>query len=158
MNQVLWLLTIWWLSLAGNSYNIYQQEIPEIDMYTYLLKWITFLESRLGRKLEPDDYIFPHFSSNGIPDPAREMTHDMVQNVITRFVSAAGLTKAYTTHCFRRGGAQYRFMYALIGKRWSLSKIRWWGGWAIGEHVSYHCRYATAQNIMQLTYSDRWIP
>ena len=95
---ILSLLTI--RRLSGNSYNIYQQEIPEIDMYTYLLKWITLLESRLGRKLEPDDYIFPHFSSNGIPDPTREMTHDMVQNVITRFVSAAGLTKAYTTHCF----------------------------------------------------------
>jgi hypothetical protein len=107
----------------------------------YLLKWITLLKSHLGRKLEPDDHIFPHFSSNGIPDPARAMTHDMVQNIITRFVSAAGLTKAYTTHCFRRGGAQYRFMYAPIGKRWSLSKIRWWGGWAVGEHVC-HC-YAT---------------
>jgi hypothetical protein len=71
------------------------------------------------------------------------MTHDMVQNVITRFASAAGLTKSYTTHCFRRGGAQYRFMYAPIGKRWSLSKIRWWGGWAIGEHVSFRF-YTTA--------------
>ena len=125
-------------AVSGNTYNIYQQEIPEIDMYTYLLQWIGLLERRLGRKLEPDDYIFPHFSSNGIPDPAREMTHDMVQSIITRFASAAGLTKAYTTHCFRRGGAQYRFMYAPIGKRWSLSKIRWWGGWAVGEHVSCH--------------------
>ena len=98
MNQVLLLLTLG--RLTGNSYNIYQQEIPEIDMYTYLLKWISLLESRLGRKLEPDDYIFPHFSSNGIPDPAREMTHDMVQNIISRFASAAGLMKAYTTHCF----------------------------------------------------------
>ena len=62
---------------SGNTYNVYQQEIPEIDMYTHLLKWIALLESRLGRKLEPDDYIFPHFSSNGIPDPAREMTHDI---------------------------------------------------------------------------------
>ena len=56
--------------LSGNTYNIYQQEIPEVDMYTCLPTWITLLESRLGRKLEPDDYIFPHFSSNGIPDPA----------------------------------------------------------------------------------------
>jgi hypothetical protein len=42
----------------------------------------------------------------------------------------------FTTHCFRRGGAQYRFMYAPIGEHWSLARIRWWGGWAEGEHVS----------------------
>ena len=88
----------------------------------------------------------------------------MVQNVIARFASAAGLTKAYTTHCFRWGGAQYQFMYAPIGKRWSLSKIRWWGGWAVGEHVSHHCYRdldATAANYATdiLTYyGDRWIP
>jgi hypothetical protein len=56
--------------LSGNTYNIYWQATPELDMYTYLLKWISLLKSHLGRKLEPDDYIFPHFSLNGIPDPA----------------------------------------------------------------------------------------
>ncbi|KAF8233405.1 hypothetical protein L208DRAFT_1048733, partial [Tricholoma matsutake] len=32
-------------------------------------------------------------------------------------------------------------MYAPIGKRWSLCKIRWWGGWAVGEHVDTLMRY-----------------
>ena len=127
--------------LSGNTYNIYQQEIPELDIYTYLLKWITLLESCLGQKLEPDDYIFPHFLSNGIPDPAWEMTHDMVQNVINKFVSGTGLTKAYT----------------LLAMGWCPVLIRVWtnweavvieqdtlvGEWAIGEHVSCHC-YTTA--------------
>ncbi|KAF8575388.1 hypothetical protein K439DRAFT_1623622 [Ramaria rubella] len=36
------------------------------------------------------------------------------------------------------GGAQYRFMYAPVGKRWSLATIRWWGGWAEGEHLYYY--------------------
>ena len=45
----------------------------------------------------------------------------------------------YTTHCFRHGGAQYRFMFAPVGQRWTLACIRWWGGWAKNEHVSkYH--------------------
>ncbi|KAF8798601.1 hypothetical protein BYT27DRAFT_7122783 [Phlegmacium glaucopus] len=127
--------------LESNTYNIYQQDILEIDMYTHLRKWIALLKGRLGRELEPDDYIFPHFSPNGILDPARQMTHDMVQILITRFASSAGLTKPYTTHCFRRGGAQYRFMYAPIGRRWSLCKIRWWGGWVIGEHVDTLMKY-----------------
>lgn len=105
-------------------------------MYTYLPQWISLLERCLGRELEPDDYIFPYCSSNGIIHPKREMTHDMIQNLLNEFGQGAGLKRAYTTHSLRRGGAQYRFMYAPIGRRWSLSVIRWWGGWAIGEHVS----------------------
>lgn len=122
---------------TGNTYEIYAQpETPESDMHYHLLKWIAFLEERLGRALEPEDYIFPYFAPNGVPHPRREMTHDMIQGILNEFVAGAGLDKLYTTHCFRRGGAQYRFMYAPLGKRWSLSIIRWWGGWAIGEHVS----------------------
>lgn len=105
-------------------------------MHHHLLKWMTFLEERLGRTLEPEDYIFPYFGPNGVPHPRREMTHDMIQGILNEFVVGAGLHKFYTTHCFRRGGAQHRFMYAPLGRRWSLSIIRWWGGWAIGEHVS----------------------
>lgn len=66
------------------------------------------------------------------------MSSDMAQKMITKFAEAAGIPNAgnFTTHCFRRGGAQYRFMFAPIGKRWTLAKIRWWGGWADGEKVS----------------------
>jgi hypothetical protein len=41
----------------------------------------------------------------------------------------------FTTHCFRRGGAQYRFMFAPLGQRWTLARVRWWGGWALREKV-----------------------
>jgi hypothetical protein len=68
--------------------------------------------------------------------PDRPMSYDMVQGLLTKFTLDANLHKNYTTHCFRRGGAQYRFMYAPVGERWSLNTVRWWGGWAIGEHVS----------------------
>ncbi|RLN98536.1 hypothetical protein BBJ28_00014411 [Nothophytophthora sp. Chile5] len=34
----------------------------------------------------------------------------------------------FTSHCFRRGGAQHRFMYA--DQLWSLRLIKWWAGWA----------------------------
>jgi len=27
-------------------------------------------------------------------------------------------------------------MFAPVGKRWTLQQVRWWGGWAEGEHVS----------------------
>jgi hypothetical protein len=84
----------------------------------------------IGGKLQPDDYIFPYIASNGVIHPDREMTLQMCQNLITEFTEGAGLEKTYTTHSFRRGGAQYRFMFAPLGKRWSLSIVRWWGGWA----------------------------
>jgi hypothetical protein len=104
-------------------------------MYKHLLAWIPFYELCIGRKLEADDYIFPYLAPNGVIHPKREMTLQLCQDLITEFTQGAGLLKTYTTHCFRRGGAQYRFMFAPLGKRWSLSIVRWWGGWATGEHV-----------------------
>jgi hypothetical protein len=44
---------------------------------------------------------------------------------------------SFSTHCFRRGGAQYRFMFAPVGKRWTLRMVRWWGGWVEGEQVCF---------------------
>ncbi|KAK6987789.1 hypothetical protein R3P38DRAFT_2366098, partial [Favolaschia claudopus] len=32
-------------------------------------------------------------------------------------------------------------MFAPMGQRWSLSIIRWWGGWAVGEQVDTLMRY-----------------
>lgn len=97
---------------------------------------MTILEIQIGRALEPDDYLFPFISSNGLINPKKEMTHDVLQSLLSLFVASAGITTYYTTHCLQRGGAQYRFMYASIGQRWSLMRIHWWGGWAEGEDVS----------------------
>ncbi|PBK89497.1 hypothetical protein ARMGADRAFT_1047110 [Armillaria gallica] len=112
---------------SSNYYNIYTQpDSPDIDMYTYLPHWVKLLEWCLGHALEPDDYIFPYCSSNGIIHPKREMTHDMIQNLLNEFGQGAGLKRAYTTHSLCCGGAQYRFMFAPIGRHWSLSII-WCG-------------------------------
>jgi len=108
-----------------------------MDMFTHLQRWLKYLEGRLGRSLESDDFIFPYISHNGTIDPKRAMSYDTFQKLLGEFVAGAGLTKTYTMHCFRRGGTQYRFMYAPIGRRWSLSIIRWWGGWAKGEQVGF---------------------
>ncbi|KAJ7042105.1 hypothetical protein C8F04DRAFT_1031060 [Mycena alexandri] len=124
------------------EYNMYPQpDLPALDMHNFLLTWIPFYELCIGRKLQPDDYIFPYIASNGVIHPDREMTLQMCQNLITEFTEGAGLKKTYTTHSFRRGGAQYRFMFAPLGKRWSLNIVRWWGGWATGEHVDTLMKY-----------------
>lgn len=65
------------------------------------------------------------------------MSHDVIQGLLSEFLIGSGLNKHFTTHSLRQGAAQYRLMYAPLGERWSLSIIRWWGGWAIGEKVSF---------------------
>ena len=68
------------------------------------------------------------------------MSYDSLMAMLTDFCERSGTQKQYTTHSFQRGGAQYRFMFTPIGQQWSLNRIRWCGGWAIGEHVR-HLRY-----------------
>ncbi|KAF4613695.1 hypothetical protein D9613_008208 [Agrocybe pediades] len=132
--------------LSGHCYKIYPQlSTPEMDMYTHVLDWLDFYEHHLlGRPLEADDYIFPVLGANGASvQPKSPITPDTAQKRICAMAEAAGVrgAKDFTTHCFRRGGAQYRFMCAPQGQRWSLSRIRWWGGWAIGEHRDTLIRY-----------------
>ena len=103
------------------------------------MDWLDFYKVLLGRPLQPEDYIFETIGSSGILHPDRAMSPDIAQKQITTMAKEAGVHGAeyFTTHCFRRGGAQYRFMFAPVGKRWTLARIRWWGGWAQGEHVSF---------------------
>ncbi|KAM6502988.1 hypothetical protein JOM56_002965 [Amanita muscaria] len=125
--------------LQSQTYEIYQQSEYAMDMYTHLLRWIHLYERLLGRKLSSGDFVFPYLAPNGIPHPDRETQYETMQGNIDKFTTGAGLTTRYTTHCFRRGGAQYRFMNA--PRRWSLARIRWWGGWAKGEHTDTLTRY-----------------
>ena len=120
----------------GNIYDIYwQDDVPEIDMSIHLPRWKAFLVNQIGRELEDDDFLFPYIAPNGLIYTKRAMSYSTLQTLLTGFSLGAGVKSHFTTHCFRQGGAQYRFMFAPIGKRWSLSRIRWWGGWAVGEHV-----------------------
>ena len=108
-------------------------------MYFHFCHWLSFLEHFVYYwPLEGDDYIFPAIGSNGLANLGNPIPHDTIQKWLDEFVDACGVNLGHgrlTTHCFRRGGSQYRFMCAPLGKRWSLAAIRWWGGWAEGEHV-----------------------
>jgi len=125
----------------GHRYNIYPQpHLPSADLYEHMLNWLDFYELLLDRPLQPEDYLFPSISVKGTIEPHRPITSDMAQKIISNAATSAGLPNAalFTTHCFRRGGAQYRFMFAPIGEHWTLARIQWWGGWADGEHVCIH--------------------
>ncbi|KAF8519606.1 hypothetical protein BU17DRAFT_47589 [Hysterangium stoloniferum] len=132
--------------IHGHEYQIYEQpENPNIDMHFHFLRWLKFSERFIyHRPLEVEDYIFPAIGSNGIARIETPIPHDTIQKWLDEFVGACEINLGQgrlTTHCFHRGGAQYRFMYAHFGKRWSLAVIRWWGGWAEGEHRDTLIRY-----------------
>ncbi|KAF8510234.1 hypothetical protein BU17DRAFT_70143 [Hysterangium stoloniferum] len=129
-----------------HKYEIHPQpEMPSVDMHFHMNIWMNFLKAFVyGRELEPNDFIFPSVTSTGTVQPEVPISHDMIQRWLDEFAEGANIelgTTRLTTHCFRRGGAQYRFMYTPIGKRWSLTTIRWWGGWAQGEHRDMLIRY-----------------
>lgn len=129
--------------VLGNKFKIFAQpDLPTAcDAYHWLPTWIEYLESVIyKRTLEPEDYIFPAMGATGLVQRGECISQDTVQKWINEFTQGAGIPQAaggsFSTHCFRRGGAQYRFMFAPVGQRWSLRTVRWWGGWAEGEHVS----------------------
>lgn len=101
-------------------------------MNCHVVRWLKFLENRIYCcALEDVDHIFPSVNKDGQNvRRGSPISHDTIQVWITEWATAVGIEgngTHFTTHCFRRGGAQYRFMYAPIGLRWSLAVIRWWG-------------------------------
>jgi len=82
-------------------------------MQTHLRRWILFYENAINRKLQPEDHIFPFVAPNGVFHPDRQISHDGVTKQLQAAAREANLPgQQYTTHCLRRGGAQYRFMHA----------------------------------------------
>lgn len=121
-----------------------QPEFPHIDVDHHMMNWLAFLKEHYNRELKPDDFIFPSVAANAKLRNTTHISHDIIQQWIDKFASESGIilkVGRLTTHCFRRGGAQDRFMLAPIGSRWSLAVIRWWGGWDPGEQVSRFFAY-----------------
>jgi hypothetical protein len=129
------------MNFSGNIYHVYDQpNLPAVNAFHYLRVWVDYYEKHHKHaQLQPDDYIFPQITSNGTIQPHFSMSHDYVQRLLDVFVERSEISGLVigklTTHCFRRGGAQHRFIYVGISDRWKLALIQWWGGWANGEHV-----------------------
>ncbi|KAF8452794.1 hypothetical protein L210DRAFT_3468878 [Boletus edulis BED1] len=129
--------------LDGNHYQLYPQpHLPGSDSFLWLSVWMGWLEVyHYERELDPDNCIFPSMGANGVLQPRDQLSHDTIQMWINEATAGAGIRGSFSTHCFRRGGAQYRFMFAPIGERWTLARVRWWGGWAENEQHDTLIRY-----------------
>ncbi|KAJ7082682.1 hypothetical protein B0H15DRAFT_785582 [Mycena belliarum] len=140
-----------------------QPDLPACDAYNWVMQWRTYLANEIyGRPLKPDDYIFPALGANGRVQTGEHISHDDVDKWIKEFASRAKLPQkngTFSTHCFRRGGAQYRFMFAPVGRRWTLRQVRWWGGWAEGEHRDTLIKYLLDElNTYEDDYSGMLLP
>ncbi|KAI0045037.1 hypothetical protein FA95DRAFT_1496062 [Auriscalpium vulgare] len=91
----------------------------------------------MQRPLQPEDYIFPALVSMDLLKFGEPMLRTGIENILDRLTDASGVmegrTGKFTTHCFRREGAQYRFM--LAEHKWSMKAVKWWGGWSAGDNV-----------------------
>ncbi len=106
-------------------------------------RWLRHLEQLLQRPLTENDFIFPAISSTGklkFGEPASRTGFESLMDEIVKGSGVLGDRNGkFTTHCFRRGGAQYRFMWA--SRRWSLKAVKWWGGWSSNDNVGTIMRY-----------------
>lgn len=127
----------------ANIYQIHPQpDYEAICCYTKLKAWLQWME-RSGRRLHPEDYVFPALDAQGRIKFQEALSQTRVQGWLDRLTNQTGLLARrngrFTTHCFRRGGAQFRFMFAK--EKWSLKAVKWWGGWSEGEGTGTIMRY-----------------
>ena len=112
---------------------------PETDCYTHLLNWVLHQQKLVAQPLEGADFIFPAIASTGKIKFGESMSQSGFEALLDNIVDRSGVMKGrngkFTTHCFRRGGAQYRFMFA--PRLFSLKAVKWWGGWSSSENVSH---------------------
>ncbi|KAJ8582301.1 Bromodomain-containing protein [Rhizopogon salebrosus TDB-379] len=101
----------------GNKRKTTKKPVAEDDV-------LSFEQKDLSRACS---LMTPAMSANGIVHPGQPISHDTVQKWINESTAGAGTLGNFSTHCFRRGGAQYWFMFAAVGQRWTLAKVRWWG-------------------------------
>ncbi|KAJ7488522.1 hypothetical protein B0H11DRAFT_2230062 [Mycena galericulata] len=116
---------------------------PEIDCYTHVNAWKKHMEKLLGRPLYGTDFVFPAVASTGQLKFGEPTSRSGFENFLDDVVEKSGVMNGrngkFTTHCFRRGGAQYRFLWA--ERKWSLKAVKWWGGWSSNENVGTLMRY-----------------
>ncbi|KAG1729153.1 hypothetical protein EDB19DRAFT_1832529 [Suillus lakei] len=77
--------------LHSNQYKLYPQSgMPGCDCFFWMLLWLTLLEhSHYNSQLEPDDFVFPAISANGIVHCGEHISYDAVQAQIDEATASA---------------------------------------------------------------------
>jgi hypothetical protein len=146
----------------ANVYQLYSIEGEEFaDARAALCEYLDALRAS-DIAFGPDDLLFPWIIGTEL-EKLKVMSQKKINDVIGLVVKHSGIESlrgrdgTYTSHAFRRGGAQYRFFYAKY--RWPLEAIRWWGGWARGERLGAIVRYLLEEYTKQeLDFGDMMAP
>ena len=130
--QVTILTVILSCQLLAYEYDVYPQpETPHCCCYTKLDAWLKWM-AQTSRFLQAGDIKL-----------RERFSQTRIQSLLDKFHPDANLLHGkngrFTTHCFRRGGAQYRFMFTK--EKWSLKAVKWWGEWSEGEGTGTIMRY-----------------
>jgi hypothetical protein len=126
--------------ILANIYDIpCQLDNLTLDCFTHTSNWFKHLTSEMHHPLRKDDFIFPAIASTGKLKFGVPVGRSEIEKMLDKFVLGADLLSGrsgkFTTHCFCRGGAQWRFMWR-TDRKWSLKAVKWWRGWAPTESVS----------------------
>lgn len=121
----------------GQMYALYKVDGEECSCaFSHLNKWLSAYKSMLHRDFLPSDPLFPRLSDSQkslcfgerlVPAKFMTLINDVTRSCGIIPKNAFGEDMgSMTAHCFRRGGAQHRY---ITGKRrWPLEVVKWWGG------------------------------
>ncbi|TEB19214.1 hypothetical protein FA13DRAFT_1802534 [Coprinellus micaceus] len=128
--------------LTGMSTSIQEADQPAIDAYSLIKDWISVYTEILGRPCTKAMFSFQR--SMRLPEltPTEALNEDKVRKLVRKHAGDARLAHAdgYKSHCFRRGGAQYRFMYAALKESGPCHGYDG-GGWANSEQGDTLVKY-----------------
>ena len=125
------------------EYKIYQRSTDpiEIDAFSKLQRYISMLKSLFGSQLAPNERVFCQIKSTKKGPSLSPQAYQKANDITAALRKTAGLAGlpegvklAISAHSFRRGGAQYRFMYA--PRKWKLQDIQWWADWTNKETMT----------------------
>ncbi|KAE8995993.1 hypothetical protein PF005_g17190 [Phytophthora fragariae] len=162
-----------------NSHHLEETERP-IDALFHLTAWLTYVQDKTDHRCSDSDYVFPALSKISKTVHKTDSALTVCENVRVEwgkkmseqaFISLLNCAVRdlnrngqrirvyirqewrdiwFTSHTFRRAGAQYRFMFAVPERRWSLRMVKWWAGWTQNESAETLVRY-----LLDQTASDQ---
>ncbi|EGZ18820.1 hypothetical protein PHYSODRAFT_503195, partial [Phytophthora sojae] len=157
-----------------NLHRLDDSENP-MDALTHLTAWLSYVQGKTDHSWSDGDYVFPALSkvaksvlksdtaSTGCENARVKWGKKMSEqafitllNCVVRDMNRNGKsTRGYvkqewrdiwfTSHTFRRAGAQYRFPFAVPERGWSLRMVKWWAGWTSNESAETFVRYLLDQ-------------
>ncbi|KAG0013642.1 hypothetical protein BGZ81_000916 [Podila clonocystis] len=145
----------------ANVYEIFPRpDEPHSCCVSSTLAWIQHIELTNGQRLHADDFLFPRLAKDDSIQLQKQFTVTEVSSWLIKLITDAGLMgHRYTrldTHCFRRGGAQYRLLHPQ--EPWSLTAVKWWGGWSEKESTEKILEYLLDNTPYEASFGDMLSP